>query len=114
MPTGLPGARLGSPLTGEFFSSSPGAIAWPPRTSLKYSIGTALPSTSSRKSPGRRPVTRFPCLSVTTASTLTTRTSICSPNTLCGAGGGRLLGRGRQERDEQGGDGQASRNGTLS
>ena len=87
MPTGLPGARLGSPLTGELSSSAPGAIAWPPRISLKYSMGTGLPSTERRKSAGFRPVTRFPCLSTTTASTLTTRTSICSPNELCGAVG---------------------------
>jgi len=60
-------------------------MAEPPRTSLKYSTGTTLPSTLRRKSSGVKPATRLPCLSVTTTSTLTTRTSICSPKTLCGA-----------------------------
>src|ERR1700674_3895263 len=56
-----------------------GAMAWPPRTSLKKSILIGLPSTLRRKSSGFRLGTRLPFLSVTTASTLTTRTSMVSP-----------------------------------
>ncbi len=67
-------ASAGAAASGEAGRASPS------RTSLKYSTGTSLPSTRSRKSSGLRPETRPPWRSVTTASTLTTRTSIDSPN----------------------------------
>ncbi len=52
--------------------------AAPSSTSAKYSTGTSRPSTSNRKSAADRPFTRSPEAPVTTASTLTTRTSIDS------------------------------------
>ena len=42
-------------------------------------MGTSLPSTNTRKLAAGRPRTRLPRASVTTASTLTTRTSIDPP-----------------------------------
>src|SRR3954464_969748 len=68
---------------------------FPPPTSPKESIGVSRPSTRSRKSFAVKPETRRPPRSITTASTLTTRTSI-EPLKVSGTGAGGCAAKGEE------------------